>query len=177
MTVRSWNPSWTASGSHVRLGAGDHARVPTASSPTKVTAMGAVGCGATRSGTPFPSDATSALTEPRGGDARWPSTRRSTHVATWSSAASIGSNSGVALPRVTRSAPSTTGRWSCWPLLSSGWSSDTMSSWAVRRHGDLNCGTRCGRCSEREALPVAACSGAVHRRTPNPSGGGLTAQI
>ena len=45
MTVRNCSQSWTASGSHAPQDVGDHARAQIASSPTKATAIRAVGAG------------------------------------------------------------------------------------------------------------------------------------
>ena len=82
-------------------------------------------CASGRSRTRSLSDAINAPSGRRGQAVRSPSTGPSTPVATWSSAVSIGSNSGVDSPRATRSARSTTGPWSSSPPLSSGSNRDS----------------------------------------------------
>ena len=105
MTARNWSQSWTAFASHEL--AGDHERVRIDSSLTRATATHAVAacCGSGTSRTPFQSGATSACNEPLDQDVRWSLTKRSTRDAMWSSAASIGSNSGVGWQPGTRNAP------------------------------------------------------------------------
>jgi hypothetical protein len=110
-----------ASGSHV-ADAGDPEAAPIGSSPTKATVIRAVAasCASGRSSIRSPSGATNARNGRRDRVVRWPSTRRPMLDATWSSAVSIGSNSGAGRPLGTRNAPSTIGRCSSWPRSSSG---------------------------------------------------------
>jgi hypothetical protein len=112
MTVPNCRPSWMASGSRAPQDAGDQGRAQTASSLTRATAMGGVvSCSAADTfPTLFPNDATSARDERLGQDDRSSSIPRSMRVAMSSSAASIGSNSGVGWLPATRNAPSITGR-------------------------------------------------------------------
>ena len=127
MTVRNWRRCWMAFASHDSLGVDDRGPAQIGSSLTRATATRAVvGCSACgRSRTRFRSAAISGHVARPDLVARWPSTRRPTRVATSWSAASTASSSGAGSPRASRSAWSTTERWSSSPPSFSGSTPDS----------------------------------------------------
>jgi hypothetical protein len=104
--VRNWSQPWRVSGSHALQDAAGRERAQITSSPTKVTAIRAVGAGyaSGRSSTPSPSGATTVRTGLLHQVALWSLTGSSTHGPRWSSAAATGSNSGEAWRRAMRNA-------------------------------------------------------------------------
>ena len=127
MIVPNWDPCWTTSGSHDQVDVDDHGPAQITSSLIKAIFIPAVGacCAGGRSNTPFQSGATNARNGQLDRDVHWSLTRRSTPGATWSSAVSIGSNSGAGWPLGTRNARSIIGPWLSWLASSSGSTHDS----------------------------------------------------
>lgn len=130
MTARNWGRCWMAFVSHALLDAGDREPVRIGSLLTRATAIPTVVACSTsgRSSTRFHNDVTSRRNGRRDQVARWPLIGSSTRGATWSSAVSIGSNSGVAWRHATRSARQTTARWWSSPRSSSGSTRDASAT-------------------------------------------------
>jgi len=130
MTARNWRRSWTAFVGLAPVGVGGRGRVPIASSPTKATAIHTVVgcCASARSRIPYLSAEINGRVARSERVVRWSLRRRSTRVATWWSAASIASSSGVGWRRAMRSALPTTGRWPLSPPLSSGSTRDSSAN-------------------------------------------------